>query len=89
MMKFLGVKRFAKKDGSGFCHMVEFAGPFCDREIQAGSVGLKCQESFISQDLFDRIAPAAVANVGKECEFSFVMNSSGRADICDIKFLDK
>ncbi len=89
MMIYLGAKRFPKKDNSGFFHMVEYAGPFNDKESQAGSIGLKTFESFVSADVYNTLIAQGTGIICKECAFDFVMNNNGRPEICNVRILDK
>lgn len=82
-MKLVGMRTFAKKDGSGFCYVVNYLKPLSDKEIQAGSFGRAVGENFVDKEVFDKVK---AEDIGKEFSFDFVMGATGRPYISGIRF---
>lgn len=82
-MVLVGMRTFAKKDGSGFCYVINYLKPLSDKEIQAGSFGKAVGENFVDKEVFDKVK---AEDIGKDFSFDFMMGATGRPYICGIRF---
>lgn len=88
-MEFVGARKFAKKDGSGFCYMVTYKNPLSDREKDAGSFGMGMAENFVTEEIFNDLAKQQDVILGKEFVFEFGMSTQGRPYIIGLRFASK
>lgn len=70
MYKILGFNKFTSKKGN-VCCMLQLSRDFTDKELEAGSCGLRVEDAFLPAELFSIAVPD---NVGKSCELYYNRN---------------
>ena len=74
----LGFSRFKSKKGN-MCTTLQLSRDFTDREIEAGSCGVRVEDAFLPEDCLDI---AVSENIGKQCNLLY--NRNGYLQAIDI-----
>lgn len=82
-MVLVGMRTFAKKDGSGFFYVVNYIKSLTDKEVAAGSFGRAVGENFVDREVFDMVKKE---DIGRDFSFDFMMGATGKPCICGIRF---